>query len=1045
MKKTIKILILLLLPFYSAFGLGQIGISIHDTTLVVGETSLIPIYADSSFTGQGVSSFNLQLSFDDYYLTVDSINTDGTLTSGWGTVTYNANFPEILNIAGANGTDLTGSGILLYVRVTPVHNGGTYLTFTDTLHNFFNEGTPRILLDDGHFSISQRPYIEIQPDVGIITTGETIQFYVDQATPPYTWGVTNNSVASIDNDGLLTGLQKGLTKITCQDANGLVDTTNDFIEVRAFRLTTRDTSFYQGNTVDIPVYSTDLTGLNYTSGEIELDLDDDILTPTSIITTGSLLSGYNTPQFSFRNDLLTIAFAGSTPLSGSGILFTIRFQISSDNTSGTYIHFNSILFNETDFGNGTDSYFDVLPLPNLTISPNTAELIAGESATFTATNGTPPYSWSVSNPSLASITSDGVLTALKGGVVTVHANDTYGGNGTSGNIYLYDTEVTVPDTTVEIASTIDLPIIMGTLDNSYSVVSLQTEVLFDSSKVKFNNIITSGTATNGWTFSINNQGNHLIIAGAGSVGFNAAGTIVKLRFTATTGAVIGNYSNINLENFLFNEGSPNAKINNGRITIAESTTPPVAPSNLSASTVSSDSIYLSWIDNSDNEDGFKVNRSLLLSGGWAVVASLSQNTNSFFDYGLTDGTKYYYKINAFNSVGNSPYSNVDSTVTNLNAPTNLDGVLIAPNHVNLTWIDNSQSEEGYIIERHEYTSSFYVLDTVGSNITSYIDSNLAYGEYYTYRVHAFNALTVSDYSNTFDFVVNNPYPNPPSDLTASALDSASVELAWNDNSLNEDGFIVNRSLLPNSGWAQVRSLPSNTTSYIDTGLTDGTKYFYKINAYNTAGNSDFSNIDSAITTMRRPTNLIATNPATNRVVLTWNDNSQNEDGYIIERHDGPNTGGSMLFNVIDTVGANVETYTDSNFTTETDYVYIIRGYNSYTVSSYSNEANVSLVGVSEDVELPAKFELFQNYPNPFNPSTVIKYSMPENSSVSIVIYSLLGQQVATLFKGNQSGGYHEITWDASNVPSGVYLIYIKFRSSVSHRSLAFTKKAILLK
>jgi hypothetical protein len=75
--------------------------------------------------------------------------------------------------------------------------------------------------------------------------------------------------------------------------------------------------------------------------------------------------------------------------------------------------------------------------------------------------------------------------------------------------------------------------------------------------------------------------------------------------------------------------------------------------------------------------------------------------------------------------------------------------------------------------------------------------------------------------------------------------------------------------------------------------------------------------------------------------------------------------------------------------------------------------------------IPNEYFLNQSYPNPFNPTTTIAYGIPRNAQVSIVIYDLLGQKVQTLVNSNQSAGIHQVTWDASNLPSGVYLYQIK--------------------
>jgi hypothetical protein len=96
-----------------------------------------------------------------------------------------------------------------------------------------------------------------------------------------------------------------------------------------------------------------------------------------------------------------------------------------------------------------------------------------------------------------------------------------------------------------------------------------------------------------------------------------------------------------------------------------------------------------------------------------------------------------------------------------------------------------------------------------------------------------------------------------------------------------------------------------------------------------------------------------------------------------------------------------------------------------------------IINVSYDV--PAEFVLDQNFPNPFNPSTRISYFVPEESFVSIKIYDFLGREVTTLVNETKSTGSYEITFDASNLPSGTY-----FYTLIADNYSA-TKKMILLK
>ena len=72
------------------------------------------------------------------------------------------------------------------------------------------------------------------------------------------------------------------------------------------------------------------------------------------------------------------------------------------------------------------------------------------------------------------------------------------------------------------------------------------------------------------------------------------------------------------------------------------------------------------------------------------------------------------------------------------------------------------------------------------------------------------------------------------------------------------------------------------------------------------------------------------------------------------------------------------------------------------------------------VSAPERFELLQNYPNPFNPSTVIGYTVPRESFVTLKVYNVLGEEVTTLVQSTQQAGAYSATWDAVGFPSGVY-------------------------
>jgi len=89
--------------------------------------------------------------------------------------------------------------------------------------------------------------------------------------------------------------------------------------------------------------------------------------------------------------------------------------------------------------------------------------------------------------------------------------------------------------------------------------------------------------------------------------------------------------------------------------------------------------------------------------------------------------------------------------------------------------------------------------------------------------------------------------------------------------------------------------------------------------------------------------------------------------------------------------------------------------------------------------IPTEYILTQNYPNPFNPATKIDFSLPKDSDVELTVYNILGQQVEVLINGFRNAGTYELTWDASNLPSGVYIYRLETGSNV------ISKKMMLLK
>jgi len=103
---------------------------------------------------------------------------------------------------------------------------------------------------------------------------------------------------------------------------------------------------------------------------------------------------------------------------------------------------------------------------------------------------------------------------------------------------------------------------------------------------------------------------------------------------------------------------------------------------------------------------------------------------------------------------------------------------------------------------------------------------------------------------------------------------------------------------------------------------------------------------------------------------------------------------------------------------------------------FTTQVTVDVEGVEG---IPTEYKLFQNYPNPFNPTTQIKYSVPRNSFVSLKIYNLIGQEVATIFEGVRQTGNYTALFNGNSLSSGVYFYQLKGNNFIE------SKKFVLLK
>ena len=123
------------------------------------------------------------------------------------------------------------------------------------------------------------------------------------------------------------------------------------------------------------------------------------------------------------------------------------------------------------------------------------------------------------------------------------------------------------------------------------------------------------------------------------------------------------------------------------------------------------------------------------------------------------------------------------------------------------------------------------------------------------------------------------------------------------------------------------------------------------------------------------------------------------------------------------------------------FVGTAQGANSRVESGFLSDTLLRrlISGVEIHHGLPSSFALYQNYPNPFNPSTTIRFDLPKVSRVTLTVYNLLGQLVATLFDGEKNAGVYHARLNAENLPSGVYFYRLQTASFTATRKLLFMR------
>lgn len=435
-----------------------------------------------------------------------------------------------------------------------------------------------------------------------------------------------------------------------------------------------------------------------------------------------------------------------------------------------------------------------------------------------------------------------------------------------------------------------------------------------------------------------------------------------------------------------------------------------------------DQIKVIWDSDYFNVPGytFQIDRKIGEHGVWQEKYKVFQKDVYFF----TDSLAGIGQLNTYRvRVGydqNLSEGVEEAVFNNFPSPTGVSLNRKDLNTIELRWSDNSNGEDGFIIDRYAGATWNDSLAFIDENTESWTDSTVALNDSIKYRIWAYRKVTRSAAPESQ--WVDTTIPSP-SNFTAQSLDLESVKISWTDNSVGEQGFKVDRKV-GGGAWVSYYTATADSTEWIDHNAVINETMQYRIYAYKGTDNSDIIVSNILVNTFPAPTNLILNQMDLNTIRLDWKDNSDGEDGFVIDRK---NSSGVWVNNV-QLISGNTETWTDTPVVINDSLAYRVRGYKDTYYSDYST-------ATMSDITFPPPSNLAYQKMS----LTSIKFTWTDNSvgEDSFIIDKKVGANEWTVSYATTAANATEWTDNSAQVNTNIqYRIYGKAGSNYSNYAVS---------